>query len=438
MKLFNISSELKSLATICSGGDKASGLLLAKLSVDHFHYAPAKAGFQRVQSLLKSRGEIPTYAEIEADPVLNEDYREVLQDSDYKKPLKGVTRIAKLADTMDKYRKLRALHKTAKAIMEALQESSVNVDSVLNDASDNITVARAAVDNTEDMMHIGKGNNSTGIVKTIVDDDSVVPLKRTGFKEFDDKNGGFPDTGVVILCASTSGGKSVMAEQLAINGCGFGESQLVVSLEMDKFQYMSRVLSNLSGVEATKIFRKLLSRKEKKKVKKAYKQFVLDNKKKGIAFTVLAPSHDLTLDQILWTAKPYGYSTITIDYISLLKDANSDQQAQVLGEISRQCKVFATNNHCLIVLLAQLNDDDKIKYSRAIAENADVMWKWRYGEQEKEGGIIDINCEKYRNGATMHFAVKEEFQCMRAIGVESSENEDEDFTDEEDSDDLEA
>lgn len=411
MKLFAHNLELRAIATICRGGKNAE-LFLARLSAKHFHYPPAKTSYERVMNLMRKKGAIPSYHELEVDPVLDEDYRSILSNYENRDGLKSAKRIDACFESLENYRKIREVYYATKKALEALEDSKIDVDAVIQNMSDKLASASATVQHAEQLVHIGKGNNSTSVVKNILygESDPVIP---TGFKTFDEKNGGFFKSGVAVLSANSGGGKSVGALQLAVNMYYAGYSTCVITLEMSEEQYMSRFLSNISGVPAARIFLKRLSADDKNKVKTAYRKFVEYGKANNVRWTILSPKGDMSLDQILLTCKPYGFDVVTIDYISLLQDAATENQVRALGDITRKCKVFATSTNSLVIMLAQLNEEDKVKYARAIVENADHLWTWRYGENERETHLLTIRVDKGRNQQCFPFEVTEDFGLMR-------------------------
>jgi archaellum biogenesis ATPase FlaH len=386
-------------------------------------------------NLVKKRGEIPSYHELEVDPVLDEDFRRILATNEYAKPL-SIEKTKRSLDTLEKYRKIRDIYAMCTEGLKALKDSSVDVEDLLTKSADKLAIARTALSEGEELTHFGRGNNSTDVVKKILYGKikTVIP---TGFKTFDERNGGFFRTGVAILSANSGGGKSIMALQLAINMYYAGYSTMVLTLEMDKEQYTARFLSNISGVNSTKIFLKKTNDEEKSRIKKAYKKFVLFGKKNKVRWSILAPKNDLPLDKVLLVAKPYGFHVITIDYLSLLPDASVDNQARALAEITRKLKVFVQNTHSLVIALAQLNEEGFIKYARAIKENADHVWTWVYSEAQRESHTITIKVDKGRNQLCFPFDVQEDYSTMKVTDQGPTKDFDEDAISSDSSDDDE-
>jgi replicative DNA helicase len=413
MKLLNTNLEMKTIAAICNSSKKKGAIyLLSRLNEEHFHWEAAKIAFKRIIRMMQKRGEVPSYHEIEVDPIIPEHFREILSANEYKnKKIITEEKARHQFELLEHFRKMRGVYKSAKETIEALKEPSVDIDAVMQNLSNGLAISRSTISHQDELVHFGHGNNSAEVIKEVLYGENA-PTIPTGFKTFDDKNGGFFKPAVAILSSNSSGGKSVCALQMAINMYYSGQSTCVLSLEMSKEQYTSRFLSNISGVNATKIFLKTFTKEEEQKIIDAARKFVRFGKKNKVRWSILAPNGSITLDQLLMTCKPYGYDVITVDYISLLEEADVTNQAQALASITRKAKVFSQSAHCLLILLAQLNEEGLIKYSRAIKENADHVWTWVYGDTERETHLITMRVDKGRNQLVFPFEVVEDYSTM--------------------------
>jgi replicative DNA helicase len=269
---------------------------------------------------------------------------------------------------------------------------------------------------------LGKGNNAGALVKKILSGDkpNLIP---TGFKAYDDVNGGIPD-GLFVMAATTSGGKSTMVGNLlkntALKAC---ENSINVSLEMSDEETLSRDLAQQSGIDMKKFSLKKFADGERKQVKKAYKRMVKTLKGSDTRYTIFSPDEDLTIEELLFLLKPYGYKVIAIDYISLLKGSDGDDQWKQLSRIARFCKVFARVHKVVIVLLAQLSEAGDVRYAKAIKEHANNMWTWVMTEEARDTGIIEVKQPKARNQEPHTFYLKIEFDKMLVRDLTEEEKE---------------
>jgi hypothetical protein len=73
----------------------------------------------------------------------------------------------------------------------------------------------------------------------------------------------------------------------------------------------------------------------------------------------------------------------------------------------------ANSLDAVFILLAQLDDEtNKLKYSKAIQANANIVWTWEYGDREKESGIIEVEQRKSRNSKTFPFYLETDYSTM--------------------------
>ena len=277
-------------------------------------------------------------------------------------------------------------------------------------------IADARVQSTvRDSIHIvGYEANADDLVDRVLSVDAENYLK-TGFSEFDDKSGGLPTEGVLLLAATTSGGKSALRMNLMNNIFTLNQvSVATVSLEQNEVKETARMLSSMTSIEFYKFKRKTLSLAERDEVKEEWRKFSKWGKKRKLRYGLFCPTRSLTLTKTLAILKPYGFKVIAVDYVSLLEGVDEDNQARILKSITREAKVFSSENHCLVILLAQLDEDSsKIRYSRGMQEDADNCWIWDYSKPEqRDRHILPIVQKKARDQELYNFELKENFACL--------------------------
>jgi replicative DNA helicase len=214
------------------------------------------------------------------------------------------------------------------------------------------------------------------------------------------------------------GHNTAVALQLMRNFAEHGARVCVVSLEMSEGEVMVRNLSAYSRVEINKLIHaENMTPGEKDKVRKAYAARVKMLKQKDAAEVLNIPTEDLTIDEILFSLKSFGYDVIIVDYISLLKGADGEDQWRQLGNIARFSKIFARNNNCIVMLLAQIGAEGTIRYSKAVQEHANNAWYWVRDQKSKDTRILRIQQMKARNQEDFPFELLEEFQYMSVRDV---------------------
>jgi len=413
MKIFEVNTELSVIKSLCGKSNlSVKNYILKNVNEGYFGYDPCREIFKRIISQI-SLGNDVSFSLLKKDLSLSSEARSLLSGSI--KRLTSLKRAKEAISILSQYRKLRNIYFSVKQISEAMNESDrsgspIDIDNLVSILER--TLLKVREDDVEsDLVHIGVTDSSTKEVISIIK--SKIPdLIPTGFHGYDSVNLGFPRKGVVVLAASTSGGKTALALQLMINFYRQGISGCLVSLEMDKEEILNRMISNISKIPHDDIVQRRLTKPKIKKIKKSWKEFVELGKKLGCRMSILVPRSDVGFDEVAFRIKQFGYSVVVIDYINLLKQDPKLTRAESLGEITRKAKQFSRRNRCLVIILAQLSDDDKVKYSRAIHENADVLWVWRYGKEEKQTKLLNIVVKKARNQKTLEFFIRESFETM--------------------------
>lgn len=422
MKLLATQSELKAIRTICGDYDKLASMILASAGDDTFYYTPAKEAYKVIVKRLRENGSIPDWSEVISDPIISEDTRKILKAS-RELPAVSKDKVTSIIGTLDKYRKLRGLVNMAQNVLDSIEDKAVDLDELIETTSDQLTKARARGDAKTQLHHIGKNNNSTGIVKEMLYGKSK-PSVPTGFRAFDERNGGILLGSLWTIGANTGGGKTAMAVNVLRNMTEFAaEDCCIVPLEMTATQTMDRLMGILTGLEVNKISQKKLAAGEKKVVKDTYRKYVDTLKQNNTRYTIYEPEEDVSIEEVLLTLKPHGYKVILIDYISLLKGADGDDQWRQLGNIARFAKVFAKNNNCIVVLLCQVSEEGKIRYAQAIAEHSNNAWIWTMPGEESETSIMDIRQVKARNQHRFNFQLLSNNLTMRICDLEDGDTE---------------
>lgn len=392
---------------------KISETVLSTLTLEHFHYSPTKEAFDRISKCAVNRQHIMTWNEICADPVIPQEARDILKLVK-RKPVLKLSQIKAMMATLEEYRKLRIAYLIGKQIKEDLNKSSIDVDKMVASIEDKLLKAKSSTSENI-FVHIGTGDNTDALIENIFSDSStkIIP---TGFAAFDNINAGIPRGALFNLCGSTGGGKTTIALQLSKNMALDGRKVCFVELEMDHEEIMRRKLSNISEVDMRKFLnpKKWMTKDEQKQTIEAYRKYKEHLQSIGAVETLMVPTKDVSIQDIMFLLKPYKYDVIIIDYIGLLKGTDTDSQWRDMGAVARYAKVFASNNNCVVIMCAQFDaSENRIRYSRMVGEHSAYMWTWAYGNKEKETHILDIDQQKARQGRQFKFQLKEEFHIMR-------------------------
>ncbi len=236
----------------------------------------------------------------------------------------------------------------------------------------------------------------------------------SGFKDLDDKTGGFDGGDLVILAARPSMGKTALALNMARN-CAVDRNGCVAvfSLEMTSRQLVLRMIMGEARLDLGRLRRGLLTAEEMKRLTDASQKLeaariFIDDSGTLTVSDIAAKSRRLHREQQL--------SLIVVDYIQLVQTSRSgDRREQEVAEISRSLKLLSKDLGVPILALSQLNRGPEtrpnkrpmladLRESGAIEQDADlVLFIYRdevYDEDSPDEGIAELNISKQRNGPT--------------------------------------
>jgi len=344
------------------------GTILAGLGPDYFHNEFTQETYKHILASMRKNGEPPKWRDLLEDPGLAQETRKKLRDTSSDR-ISSTNEARAVLANLNKYRQMRGIFEMSESATKKLRKSQVDVDELIEEASANLIRLRQSKADTESIVTFGKGNNAGKTVKGLLSNEKAnfVP---TGFSDYDKENGGIFFGSLFTIGATSGGGKSATASQLAINWAGMGEHVCIVPLEMTKEEMTGRVMANAANLDVRKILLKKLSEEEKRKYLKSYRKMALRFKKADGAYSIFKPQADMTIEEIMASVYTLDPSIIIIDYISLLKGVDGDDAWQKLGAVARYCKVYAEVHNKIVVLLAQVSEDGKIRYAQAIKEHS--------------------------------------------------------------------
>ncbi len=205
MKLVVTSSEIQAVKNLCSKNSLVAGTLLSSLDESYFHNKYVKETYKRIVAINKETGALPSWSDVINDPSIKEDTRTKLKEYDVDK-VKSPEAARALTNTLNQYRQLRGSFKLAEEITESLKSKSVAVDDLLNKISGDLVALRQNRGETSSVTTFGVGNNSTSLVKSLLDPEqsNFIP---TGFGSFDNENGGIGWGNLLVLGGTSGGGK---------------------------------------------------------------------------------------------------------------------------------------------------------------------------------------------------------------------------------------
>jgi replicative DNA helicase len=246
---------------------------------------------------------------------------------------------------------------------------------------------------------------------------SKTPLTGTpsGFKDLDEKTGGFQPGNLIVLAARPSMGKSALVTNMAENAVLKGHAVALFSLEMSESELAQRFVASQANIKGEDLRRGKVPEHRWPKILEACQRlgsapmFVDDSSDTGV-LEVRAKSRRLH------TQVEGGLGLIIIDYLQLMRhEGHVDSRVEQVGQISRGLKGLARELNVPVIALSQLSraveqrarDDKKpilsdLRESGQIEQDADlVMFIYRdeyYNKDTEREGEADIIIAKHRNG----------------------------------------
>ncbi len=260
----------------------------------------------------------------------------------------------------------------------------------------------------------------------------------SGLVALDNITNGWQESNLIIIAGRPGMGKSALAKKCIIEATRQEESVLAFSLEMSANEWMARIASEETGLQAEKFIAGKHNITFDEKISDLAKTYVVN----GVELLYIDDTPALSIPAMKSRAKRIFYSKkkkpklIVVDYIQLMSaaDKRRSNREQDVSEISRGLKEMAKELNVPVIALSQLSravetrgGDKKpqlsdLRESGAIEQDADlVLFIYRpdyYGIEQVEidgknglelidaKGLAEIIISKNRNGATGSVIVK--------------------------------
>ena len=202
--------------------------------------------------------------------------------------------------------------------------------------------------------------------------------------------GGMHKGEMMTVASETGGGKSIYLVQAALANLMDGKSVLFFSLEMKAKDILTRMACNLAGYPIRE--------------PEDYKTVNKDELAKISA--ALLKLHQLPLEIVDGVAEieeieaqinrytgENRADVIVVDYLQIISYDGVDSREGQLSEIARRLKLAALKNNVIVLTASQLNDEGRLRESRAIGMHSDQVV---YVEHIKEKSRLTV--KKNRRG----------------------------------------
>jgi replicative DNA helicase len=236
----------------------------------------------------------------------------------------------------------------------------------------------------------------------------------SGFKDIDEKTGGFQPGNLVVLAARPSMGKSALVANIAENAALAGHPVALFSLEMSESELAQRFIASQANKHGEDLRRGKVAAKEWPRVLSACQKlsdaplFIDDSSDTGV-LEIRAKCRRLHAQV------DGGLGLVIVDYLQLMRsEGRIENRVEQVSQMSRGLKALARELDVPVIALSQLSRQveqrggekkpilSDLRESGAIEQDADlVMFIYReeyYDHDSERPNEADIIIAKHRNG----------------------------------------
>ena len=307
----------------------------------------------------------------------------------------STTNAAEYAKIIAEKAALRRLIQTSEEIREECYASKESSDNIMDTAEKRIFA----------IAESGQKRDYTAIKDIMFEDVDIISARSmqngsltgvtSGFRDLDNKLGGFQKSDLVIVAARPGMGKA---------------NVLIFSMEMSKEQLGQRLIAMKANVDMDSISKGNLQQDNWNEIIVASEaigkcNINIDDTPNPTVYEIRNKCRRMKADQ--------GLDLIVVDYLQLMI-GRSDNVVQEVSQLTRSFKLIAREIDCPVILLSQLSrlPDQRVNNHRpvlsdlrdsgSIEQDADiVLFLYRddyYNKESEKPGVCEVNVAKHRNG----------------------------------------
>lgn len=294
----------------------------------------------------------------------------------------------------------RETHEVASKLAKSAIENDDKIEEVLAEGQSAILALNQSENSVKSIVE--HGNEALEHIEKLYANKGEIIGLTTGLIDLDRKLRGIKPGTLVIIAAPTSWGKTALALNIAEHqAIERGNGVAIFSIEMTGDELFQRLVQSRSGVNIAK---------DAERGGLGMQKISAATSKLMDAPLYIRDDVDISSAQIRAIARKLSHEhdikLIIVDYIGLVTpNINKDgTEEQGLSEIAQQMLKMAKELKCGVILLSQLNDDGKLRGSRAPGHHAHIcITIEKDKENEPLGRLLHIS--KNRNGERGRVAV---------------------------------
>jgi len=407
------SAELEQKLIVCAletRSPRVRALILAETDEDTFGSEYGVLARKRMNVLLQAGKSFGTALDFAEDAAISSSKGAVafIKATPEKRSAAGKfnkDRVVQLVDQLKRYQQVRSVY-SIQQVVNDIAAGNVGEEEIerVRHAWEKGLSDLQGVSGKQTLTHFGSRRSDEEAKQEFLDLMEYQPgqFVSTGLAGLDAHLHGFERGNLVTISAPRAGGKSTLGMVMSINQyLKSNHNVCYVSIEMSKREFLRRVVSNISKVPHDKVrVTKYMTREERAAAGVAFKKWQEHGRINNSCYTIW-PVKDafFTPQKVEVLLAPFMYDVIVVDYITLMHAKGKDTW-QMQMEYSRYLSMMAKKLGCVIILLSQLSDDERVKYGKSIEENTDYWIWWRYGDEEEQTGNVELRLAKARHTRT--------------------------------------
>jgi KaiC/GvpD/RAD55 family RecA-like ATPase len=241
----------------------------------------------------------------------------------------------------------------------------------------------------------------------------------TGIPEFDDISGGLKDGQTIVVAGETGGGKSTFGLHLACVALDAGYGVGLFSLEMDKEEIFDLMVSRKTDVSRNKFNTGKFSNEDIEQIKCHMPSIV--SLPLYIDDSALLTVEDIS-NRVMQLKADGRIRLVIVDYIQFVAPGQSrDSREQQVAQVSHGLRALSREAKVPMVILSQLNEEGKLRESRVIAHNANIVMLVEMGEAESS---MTVKVVKGRGVPKGEYKLRFDAQFCRLVAESKINNQD--------------
>lgn len=386
---------------------------------EYFHNNTCKELYIKARECYLSKQEFTEYTAVEHLKSIGQDqetaFNNVLKCSENIITKHTLKADLKLLESL--YRK-RELETMLKASLDSTEDFETNTDKLLQGIYDLKRANKSNKKTMKDMLTV-----ATEYYRFLNDTEEAERIN-TGFPLIDSVLKGMLPGQLIGLAGRPGTSKSAFSLNIALNVASQGKTVAIFNQEMEANELIERMLSNKANISMNNLIEKFGGNTDTEREALNNKAVSKLNELANLPIYIADTTTLTTLKIRNECQQLKDLKLIIIDYLTLMKPLRKEQNRNLeVGQITRELKILASELHCPIIILAQLNRAKEESEKPSLSDYRDsgsieqdisksiMLWfidkdAQRIGvtiNKNRRGGTGDI--EMYFNGEYMRHQV---------------------------------